>query len=120
MNRYCDPTTLKFRTKFVKEYKGCTHEEELRFLLNKYFMVRRLKKDVLKELPPKIRSKFILADLDQSAMSDVRRLEQQLASLQNLDVMGEDDVQSARDEVKQTIMEWWRMTSKAKQGSVCD
>lgn len=45
--RYCDP---KFGP-FGWEYKGCTNGEELNKLLRRTCMVRRLKRDVLKDLP---------------------------------------------------------------------
>ena len=50
--RYCGPTKNYF-TGFM-EYKGSSNEAELHTLL-KTVMIRRLKKDVLKELPPKQR-----------------------------------------------------------------
>ncbi len=49
LNRYCgalrDPSG-----------KGCTNSDELHDILTKSFMIRRLKKDVLKDLPPKVYS----------------------------------------------------------------
>lgn len=49
--RYCDPV----KTFFGWKYDGLSNAEELNEKINK-FMIRRLKKDVLKDLPPKIRS----------------------------------------------------------------
>jgi len=37
------------------DYSGISNISELNFLLSQKIMIRRLKKDVLKELPPKIR-----------------------------------------------------------------
>ena len=48
--RFCD-------IKFVNGYKtfsGCSNEAELNHLLKRHVMLRRLKKDVLAELPPKV------------------------------------------------------------------
>lgn len=42
----------------VKEYKGSTNSQELNYWLSKHLMIRRLKKDVLTELPPKRRIKM--------------------------------------------------------------
>jgi SNF2 family DNA or RNA helicase len=50
--RYCDPTYNRFSKR--KEYMGCDHDVELNLILQNV-MIRRLKKDVLKDLPPKIR-----------------------------------------------------------------
>lgn len=59
--RYCDAKIDKWSGAI--EYKGCSRPEELNSLLNNSCMVRRLKKDVLKDLPPKQRS-IILLDTD--------------------------------------------------------
>jgi SWI/SNF-related matrix-associated actin-dependent regulator 1 of chromatin subfamily A len=40
------------------DYSGVSNIRELNFLLSQKIMIRRLKKDVLKELPPKIRQKI--------------------------------------------------------------
>lgn len=52
LHRYCDPKW----TPFGWQYKGTTNTKELNKLLRKTCMVRRLKKDVLSELPPKTRT----------------------------------------------------------------
>lgn len=49
--RYCDPVKTFFGWKF----DGLSNADELHAMISK-FMIRRLKKDVLKQLPPKIRS----------------------------------------------------------------
>mgnify|MGYP003645126406 CR=1 FL=1 len=49
--RYCQPTL----TRWGWQYKGAAHTAELHTRLKKHCMVRRLKKDVLKELPAKQR-----------------------------------------------------------------
>ena len=49
--RYCDP----IKTYFGWKFDGLSNAEELHSMVSK-FMIRRLKKDVLKELPPKIRA----------------------------------------------------------------
>ena len=49
--RYCDPVKTFFGWKF----DGLSNAEELHSMISK-FMIRRLKKDVLTQLPPKIRA----------------------------------------------------------------
>ena len=50
-SRYCDPKA----TRFGMDYSGSTCTQELHLLLSKGFMIRRLKKDVLDQLPDKRR-----------------------------------------------------------------
>lgn len=56
--RYCDP---KF-TPFGWQFKGCTNGKELNRILKKTCMVRRLKKDVLQDLPAR-RSEIVMLDI---------------------------------------------------------
>ena len=51
-NRYCDPK----RNFFGMDWTGSSHPKELNFIL-KHIMIRRLKKDVMNQLPPKKRQK---------------------------------------------------------------
>ena len=53
--RYCDPK--KNFGNFI-DYSGSSNTKELNAILNKFIMIRRLKKDVLSELPPKKRQKI--------------------------------------------------------------
>ena len=57
--RYCDPVKTFFGWKF----DGLSNAEELHNRISKY-MIRRLKEDVLKDLPPKIRSVIPLQIMD--------------------------------------------------------
>jgi len=55
-NRYCDPVHNRFSGGL--DYKGATNIKELHYILLNSIMIRRLKKDVLTELPPKRRQKI--------------------------------------------------------------
>ncbi|EMS11995.1 helicase [Entamoeba histolytica HM-3:IMSS] len=58
--RYCEETGTRY-----KNYLSMKNEKELKYLLTTV-MIRRLKHDVLKELPPKIREKVYLGELDKN------------------------------------------------------
>lgn len=52
------------------DYTGATCTDELNFILNKSCMIRRLKKDVLTELPSKTRQKISIK-LDKSLQKKI-------------------------------------------------
>jgi len=54
--RYC----AAFKGRFGWDFSGASNLDELQEILRSKFMVRRLKKDVLKELPPKQRQVLVL------------------------------------------------------------
>lgn len=49
--RYCNPRV----NKWCRDYNGASNTEELHFILDRKIMLRRLKKEVLHDLPAKIR-----------------------------------------------------------------
>lgn len=51
-HRYCRPRRNPFSGGW--DFKGCTNADELNGILKEKYMVRRLKKDVLKDLPDKV------------------------------------------------------------------
>jgi SNF2 family DNA or RNA helicase len=60
-HRYCNPKESPYiaaNGQPIMDYSGVSNTRELNFLLEGKIMIRRLKKDVLKELPPKIRQKI--------------------------------------------------------------
>lgn len=69
--RYCEPTLDKWSGRL--EYKGCSNPEELNKLLVGNVMIRRLKADVLKDLPPKQRT-VVKVEMDKSVLYNEREL----------------------------------------------
>lgn len=67
-SRYCNPRIGRFGM----DYSGSSNIRELKFLL-KFLMIRRLKIDVLEQLPPKKRQKIIL-NVEQSKVHRIKAL----------------------------------------------
>jgi SWI/SNF-related matrix-associated actin-dependent regulator 1 of chromatin subfamily A len=55
--RYCDPKS----NRWCKDYSGAACTEELHYILDRKIMLRRLKKEVLHDLPSKIRQKVVVS-----------------------------------------------------------
>jgi len=64
--RYCGPE----KTSFGWRFDGASHLDELSAKLREGYMVRRLKRDVAKELPPKLRSVIHLNNPNQDLFID--------------------------------------------------
>ena len=69
--RYCDPKA----SRFAMDYTGSTCVDELNFLLNRTLMIRRLKKDVLADLPDKTRQKIPIKLNEEMRKKIVKKLE---------------------------------------------
>lgn len=69
--RYCEPTVEKWSGKLV--YNGCCNPEELNKLLVNSVMIRRLKADVLKDLPPKQRT-VVKVEMDPAVLYSEKEL----------------------------------------------
>lgn len=67
--RYCAPK----QGPFGMDYSGQSCTAELHCLLSKNMMIRRLKKDVLSELPPKRRQK-IEVQCDPKLVKEIQRI----------------------------------------------
>jgi len=77
-SRYCDPTTKQIsRTNTCLEFNGARNLLELNWLLSQ-FMIRRLKTDVLQDLPPKERR---VLEVEYLSEADNRFFRKELAGL---------------------------------------
>lgn len=74
--RYCGARQLRAGRKMVWDFNGSANLDELQEKMRSKFMVRRLKKDVLKELPAKRRQ---IIPLDRSGAEKLLLAEQKLA-----------------------------------------
>lgn len=66
--RFCDPKVLFNRT----DYSGAAHMRELNIMISSTLMIRRLKSEVLAELPSKIRQKIEIP-VSQENCKDIRK-----------------------------------------------
>lgn len=58
--RYCGAQKIKIGSRSVMKYENATKMDELNTILRAKYMVRRMKKDVMKDLPEKIKDVIIL------------------------------------------------------------
>ena len=70
-NRYCDPKPSKWSKGM--DYEGASNVRELYFLLNTNLMIRRLKREVLSELPSKRRQKVEIS-VDSKISAEIQKL----------------------------------------------
>ena len=89
--RYCDPKILRLG---LVDWSGSSNSRELNSILNK-LMIRRLKKDVLNQLPPKKRQKIeistdskIIKKLKMVMEKSSKKFEQLLGTQIELDKLG--------------------------------
>jgi len=81
-SRYCvQQQTQIFSGKVVSRVVGARNTTELNSLLNSTVMVRRLKKDVLSQLPPKRRQKIPIEVSDEKVLREIRSEMQTLSDL---------------------------------------
>ena len=122
------PSYVKNYTSYAKRYcagkptphgyddRGSSNSHELHWVLKKGFMVRRLKRDVLKQLPPKTRHTVWLK-MNASTLTDVesgfrewRELNRTIYRLKS----GSEEQRRQIFERRRIISETWRATATAK------
>lgn len=89
-SRYCiQEERMLFGGRLVSHVVGARNASELNHLLTSTVMVRRLKKDVLAELPPKRRQKVPLEVSDSKQMRDIQKRMTDLSDLLEVGGSGE-------------------------------
>ena len=78
--RYCDPKPNRWSGGL--DYNGATNVKELHYMLLNSVMIRRLKKDVLSELPPKRRQKIEI----KTESSVVKKIQELLSKTSKSDI----------------------------------
>ena len=90
------------------DYRGSSNSEELKVLLESTIMIRRLKKDVLSQLPKKKRVVVnLVLNLDEEAQAE-------------LDKLASKTEKSAGIDYKAALMEWYHETAKHKVPAVVE
>ncbi|CAG9477692.1 DNA helicase, putative [Plasmodium vivax] len=86
-HEFCERYCFKDKNIYTRkiEYVGCKHTEELHLFLTNTIMIRRLKKDVLKELPEKLRSK-IPVEIPPKELSEIITYHRKLESKKNINI----------------------------------
>ena len=102
-NRYCDGKLKRFGEREIPDYNGHSFGTELSLLLSERLMIRRLKSEVLQQLPSKQRS---TVTLDPAGVETKTK------------IMKDRRAESAKDDLKRMdhafILEWYGHTAKAK------
>eukprot|EP00928_Gymnodinium_smaydae_P009718 TRINITY_DN13636_c0_g1_i2.p1 TRINITY_DN13636_c0_g1~~TRINITY_DN13636_c0_g1_i2.p1 ORF type:complete len:632 (-),score=61.45 TRINITY_DN13636_c0_g1_i2:214-2109(-) len=80
--RYCQKVTQRFAGRTVERWTGSRMECELNLLLTSSVMIRRLKRDVLSQLPEKTRQRVAL-DKSQMDKASIRQLSKLMLQLKN-------------------------------------
>ena len=108
--RYCDGRKISFgNTKSGYDFSGNSNMHELKLLMEERFMIRRLKSDVLSQLPAKSREMIIL---DPSLVKSKSKVMQEKANrFMHRFKPGEEH---------SILLEWFSLTSEAKSKAVCD
>lgn len=110
-NRYCNPKRFMGRM----DYSGNSHTKELHALLSSTVMIRRLKCDVLTQLPPKLRQKIEIPVCHEHC-TEIRKIYSEIRESKSLF----SEVTLTPTEVKSFISEAYVLTCKAKAKGVCE
>ena len=108
--RYCDGRKMEFgQGKSVYDFSGHSNMTELKLLMEKRFMIRRLKSEVLTQLPSKMREMIIL---DPSLVKSKSKVMQDKAlSMSQI---------TNKSKEHALLLEWFHLTCDAKAKAVCE
>ena len=98
--KYCGAKKVKIgKGRSVTKFEGATNVDELNTILRANYMVRRMKKDVLKDLPEKIKDVIVLneGDLDGIVQKEQKALENSKATEEKLQREAEQLRELAKD-----------------------
>lgn len=102
--RYCDAKQLNFGPYPSWDYKGNSNTDELRILLESTVMIRRMKKDVLRDLPPKNRQKVSLpVELTPEQSSRMTYFKEQVGKVTKI-----------TNDIKTDLMKWFSESAEVK------
>lgn len=104
-NRYCDPQTDGYGTK----YNGASHVEELHELLVGC-MLRRTKSEVMKDLPPKV-MEVVPLEVDESALAAY--YEDERDTFSDKEPVGNEKKESARNKVAHLLRSAYALKEKS-------
>jgi hypothetical protein len=117
--RYCDGKPSKFASHFL-EAKGSSNEAELKLILESMVMIRRLKADVVNQLPTKCRQ-VIYINPDPKYASELSRIQKQNSILeaQSKDpMMSKEDLERVSNEKQSLLLHYYQMTGLAKVNAI--
>lgn len=100
-------------------FTGVVHKEELQFMLNHIFMIRRLKKEILTDLPPKSRSKFILCENEeQEANMSIGNAFEQVQDVEDMPSKSNFEKEEQEMKMQESMIKLYGATSEYKKSLV--
>ncbi|XP_027840177.2 SWI/SNF-related matrix-associated actin-dependent regulator of chromatin subfamily A-like protein 1 [Aphis gossypii] len=104
--RYCNGR----ETNFGWDFSGSSNMKELKIILETHFMIRRLKSEVLKQLPQKIRNVVVLKPENIKARTQ---------NMDDLEVMMT-NTSLKKTEVRGALLKYFNQTGEVKLPAICD
>eukprot|EP00826_Nyctotherus_ovalis_P035018 TRINITY_DN2965_c0_g1_i6.p1 TRINITY_DN2965_c0_g1~~TRINITY_DN2965_c0_g1_i6.p1 ORF type:complete len:515 (-),score=134.29 TRINITY_DN2965_c0_g1_i6:64-1608(-) len=116
-HRYCDPK----RGRYGIEWKGASNVEELRLALECTLFIRRLKEDVLTELPGKQRQEIIV-EAEGKQERKIRKLLSKFTSEEIQKVFSDDSPQDTEkaEEIRKSIITAYKLTGIGKLNAIIE